>query len=117
VLKPALVLVVLCLAGCTRDLPSGLFDVPSLNLYLYSKDGTTNCTLERGSPQYEQLQNWANKNQSGWKSSPATYLPIKVVSAQNFSLDFLNTIAILNYSGGQFVHSVSAEEHRFLSCN
>ncbi|MDR2212524.1 MAG: hypothetical protein LBE21_02710 [Pseudomonadales bacterium] len=115
---PSLLFAALCLAGCDRDrdFPVERFDTASLTLSLYSIDGEVTCTLERNSPQYDQLRAWVIKNQQGWQFAPATYLPGKVVSGSGFRLNFLDTMAILDYSGGQFALPVEPDEYAFLSC-
>lgn len=118
-LKQAFLLfVALSLAGCTHEIPSDVFEAQILKLYVYSKDGgRVTCSLERSSLQYNQLQSWIKQNKEGWKKNPATYIPGKVISAGDFSLNFLNSIAIFNHSDGQYVRAVTPEEHSFLSCN
>ena len=112
-----LILSVLCLVSCTHELPLSVFEVQKLKLYVYSKDGGVTCSLERGSPQYERLRRWVEQNREGWKPSPATYIPGKVVSGDGFGLNFLNNFAVFNYAGGQYTHTAPPEEHQFLSCN
>ncbi|MDR2220782.1 MAG: hypothetical protein LBE24_09440, partial [Methylobacillus sp.] len=86
----------LCLAGCDSDFPVERLDMSNLTLYIYSADGGVTCTLERNSPQYDQLRAWVIKNQKGWKFAPATYFPGKIVSGSGFSLNFRNATAILD---------------------
>lgn len=39
------------------------------------------------------------------------------VSGSGFTLNFLGSFVVLNYSCGQFTHAVSATDYAFLTCS
>jgi hypothetical protein len=113
-----LVSAVIVVAACTQELPLRLALGEPLKLSYQEHDyaPATNCVIAPNSPQYQALEKWLSQNKSGWQTTPATYIPGKVVSGSGFTLNFLNSIVIANFSGGQYSHSTNPSEYRFLQC-
>jgi hypothetical protein len=111
-----LVVSAVVLGGCTRsihvDLPSG-----SLSLSFFV-NGTPikHCTISQDSEQYKTLSAWLAAHQDGWKSSVASYVPGVMVDGDGFSLNFLSSIAVLNYAGSQSTRQVLPSDYAFLGC-
>ena len=100
------------LGGCETSLD---WSLPNEALKLQWGDET--CSILPSSRQFKALSNWLAQNQTGWSSSPASYMPAVVVTGSNFSVNFLGSMVVVNYPGGQFTRKVSPNEYAFLTCN
>jgi hypothetical protein len=108
-IAPALLIAVL--AGCNDELA---WSLPNESLAL-QRQGRS-CTISPDSPQFKDLSVWISRNGTEWSSSPASYAPGIVVRGSNFTINFLDSVVIVNHPGGQFTHKVSPGEFSFLSC-
>src|SRR5262245_8417149 len=106
---PALLLVLL--SGCNDELA---WSLPNESLAL-QRQGRV-CTISPDSPEFKNLSAWVSRNRSEWSSSLASYAPGTVVRGSNFTINFLDAVAVVNHPGGQFTHKVSPSEFAFLSC-
>ena len=112
-----LVFCAVLVAGCTQDLSLTL--PPDAQLKLSSHvhgSPTETCSIAHGSPQYQALEKWLNQNRGGWQTTPATYVPGKVVSGPDFTLNFIGSLVIANFAGGQYSHSIVPTDYGFLQC-
>ena len=104
-------LLIALLAGCNDELS---WSLPNESLVLMGQGRS--CTIAPDSPQYKNLSTWVSRNRSEWSSSPASYAPGTVVRGSNFTINFLDSVVVVNHPGGQFTHKVSPIEFAFLSC-
>ena len=105
-------LLVAMLSGCQKTLD---WSLPNEALKL--ERGGQTCTISPSSAQFRDLSHWLAKNPSGWSSSPASYVPAVMLRGSNFSVNFVNSLVVVNYPGGQFTHEVSPSDYAFLTCN
>jgi hypothetical protein len=105
-------LLITLLAGCNDELA---WSLPNEALVLQGPGRS--CTISPDSPQYKNLSAWVSRNRSEWSSSPASYVPGIIVRGSNFTINFLDSVVVVNHAGGQFTHRVSPSEFAFLSCS
>jgi len=105
-------LLVPMLMGCQTSLDWSLPNEP-----LKLDRGGQTCTISPSSRQFKDLSDWLAKNRSGWSSSPASYVPAVMVRGSNFSMNFVNSLVVVNYQRGQFTHEVSPSDYAFLTCS
>ena len=109
------VVVALC-GGCARSIQFTLPDTP-LDLSLAVNGAAVKrCTIRQDSRQHKALSTWLGEHKNGWQGSVATYVPNVVVAGKDFNLNFLPSIAVLNYDDHQFTHQVSPSDFAFLVC-
>ena len=116
--RGAVVGVVSCalLAGCDKELSLALPAEP-VKLQRYEQGRPVEaCDISPDSPQFKSLAAWISNNKDGWSSSPASYVPGVLVSGRNFSVNFLSSLVVVNYPGGQLTRKASANEAAFLNC-
>ena len=114
---PIILIVTALLVGCSNKLSINLLPSETLNLStpMHGAEKST-CLIAPGTLQHKELENWLSENRGGWQSTPASYVPGTVVSGSNFSLNFVGSIAIVNYSGGQYSHPAKPADYEFLKC-
>jgi len=104
------------LAGCDKELEwSPPLEPVKLQRFDQGRP-VASCSLSPDSPQSKSLVAWVSRNKDGWSSSPASYVPRTIVTGGNFSIKFLDALAVVNYPGGQLTKKVAANEAAFLSC-
>lgn len=112
-----LALIWFSLPGCSRTVE---FTLPNDEILEVSTSAsgkfTKKCLLSEISGATARVDSWLLNHSGGWEPSPATYVPAVLIAGKTFSLNFLHESAIINYSGGQYVHSVSPIDYEFLSC-
>jgi hypothetical protein len=116
--RGAAVVVAMCalLAGCEKELSLALPAEPVM-LQRYERGRPVEaCEISPESPQFASLAAWISKNGDGWSSSPASYAPGVLVSGRNFSINFLSSLVVVNYPGGQLTRKASSNEAAFLNC-
>ena len=110
-----ILIVTVLLVACSHKLSLNLS--PSETFKLSTLSATTStCLIAPGSLQHKALENWLSENQNGWQSTPASYVPGTVVSGVGFTLNFVGSLAIANYSGGQYSRSTKPVDYEFLQC-
>jgi len=115
--------IIICstLVACRIDATALLSSEDNLALYIHS--GGTSVTkreIVKNSETYNELRDWLTKNEKGWSSSPATYVPSIEVRGKKFTLNFLQGSVILNFQDAngryhQYVKDVKLEEYQFLN--
>ena len=100
--------------GCTSSVDFSLPSDEALKLSIPSNQ--TSCQINPGTPLHNSLAAWLAASRHGWKRNPATYVPRVVVAGRNFSMNFMESSVILNYTGGQFTHHIPAAQYAFLVC-
>jgi hypothetical protein len=110
------VLICTLLAGCEKELGLSLPAEP-LKLQRYEQGRpVASCTITPDSPQFKSLAAWVSRNKEGWSSSPASYAPGTIINGSHFSINFLSSLVVVNYPGGQLTRKASANESSFLTC-
>jgi hypothetical protein len=66
--------------------------------------------LPAGSEGADQIAHWLESNRLGWTSTPATYVPQRLVRGDSFSLNFGEKHCVLNYGGRQLYKSGDMSE-------
>ena len=106
----------LALSGCTQSIHFILPPGPLRLSFTVNGVASRSCSISQDSKQYKALSIWLSEHQGGWQGSLVTYVPSVVVTGNGFSLNFLNSAAVLNYAGNQFTHQVSPSDYAFLVC-
>ena len=74
--------------------------------------------IKKDSVYYVKLERLIKNNLKGWHYTPATYISGIVVAGKEFTLNFLNGTAIINYKDGdeykQYYKKIEFEEYKFL---
>ena len=107
------------LIGCRIDATALLSSEDKLFLNIHSATTSVTKEITTDSQTYIELRNWLIKNEDGWSSSPATYVPSVEVRGKRFTLNFLSNIAVLNFQAEngkyhQYVKDITPEEYHFL---
>ena len=105
-------LLAVMLSGCQKSLD---WSLPNESLKM--ERGGQTCTISPSSTQFKELSDWLAGNRGGWSSSPASYVPNVMLRGSNFSVNFVNSLVVVNYRGGQFTHDISPSDYAFLACN
>lgn len=104
-------------ASCTQELILKLPSDEALKLSIYINDASvSNCAITPGSSRHQALEKWLMNNRGGWKSTPVSYLPGTLVSGPGFTLNFLGSVVIANFAGGQYYRQAALAEVEFLTC-
>ncbi|MBD8872230.1 hypothetical protein [Rhodanobacter sp. DHB23] len=111
-----LVVLALALSGCTRSIHFTLPSGPLSLSFTVNGASTKRCAINQDSEQYKTLSTWLMTHQDGWQSSIVTYVPSLVVTGDGFNLNFLHSVAVLNYAGSQFTQQVSPSDYAYLVC-
>ncbi len=114
--------IIICatLVACRIDATALLSSEDNLTLYIHT-GGTsvTKIDIAKDSQMYNELRDWIVKNEKGWSTSPATYVPSIEVRGRKFTLNFLHESVILNFQDAngnyhQYVKDIKPEEYQFL---
>ena len=115
---PAVILISVALVtGCSHELNLQLPAGEPLRLSIHAHGSPlATCSLVPGSPKYHILEKWLSKNRKGWQITPATYVPRTVISGPGFTINFIESLAIVNYAEGQYSHAITSLDYEFLQC-
>lgn len=118
-LSASLLFICAVLIACRIDATAILRSEESLTLHVHSVESVITTDIPKGSQLYNEFRDWLIKNEEGWTTSPASYVPAIEIKGKKFSINFLGTSAILNFqdSNGsyhQYVKDAKPEEYQFL---
>ncbi len=107
------------LLGCRVDATALLSSEDKLFLNIHNATKSVIKEITTDSQTYVELRNWLVKNEAGWSTSPASYVPSVEVRGKRFTINFLNKIAVLNFQDEngkyhQYVKDITPEEYQFL---
>jgi len=112
-----LIVAALALIGCAKPLGLVLPKDKPLTLEIYSRGASfQSCTIAPGSPQFKQLEELLAGSPDDWAPTPVTFVPSVLVTGPNFSINFLQDFAVVNYADGQFKHHMPKSAYAFLGC-
>ena len=113
------IVAVLALASCSRTLALRIPADTPLELKTFVATGVDarprTRTLQPKAPDYQRLQEWLGRNQSGWSQSFST-TPGQgvIVHAPGITLHFLADTVFASTDQGQFQKQVRHEDYAFL---
>ena len=110
----------LILTGCRIDATWLLETEETLMIETYQSNGKSPAIeIRKGDEKFSQLKRWLEQNEKGWNPSPATYMPGTEVRGKKFVLNFLHSVAVLNFKSpdgkyNQYVKGIKEAEYQFL---
>ena len=108
------------LSACDRTVTFQMPVNENLDLSIHRYDSTESfvetCEIAAGSSEMARVAEWLDRNRAGWEPSPVTYAPSVFIRGTDFSLNFLDEWAILNYDEGQFVRAIDPVVYVGLEC-
>ncbi|MEJ0006252.1 MAG: hypothetical protein WDM77_07670 [Steroidobacteraceae bacterium] len=106
----------LAIAGCSRSI-SIVLPAHSLTVLVYSQGKVAQrCAIVPGSEKFKSLSQLMQQNAAGWHSRSANYVPSIVVIGPDVNLYFMDDSMVVNYSGGEYSRTISADAYKFLEC-
>lgn len=103
--------------GLNKEIAFELPPKEKLNVIVYDNGHVAaECKIEPGQEIQRKLDQWLKNNTKNWKATSATYAPSVLVSGQSFSITFIKSGGVINFSAGQYVHKIESSEYQFLNC-
>ena len=114
-LRLCLSVLVLLIAGCSREVDFSSIGTQPLTITRYLKGrASEEVRVLPRSKVHDGLVAWAVEHKKGWKRSYVSYAPGILVKGTNFSLNVLPSSVVLNFGGKQYVRDGGAGEFGFL---
>ena len=112
-MRNIIIIAAIVLASCSSKnhfkLPSG-----ELELSIMGDSGiTSTCIISANSDTFIKIQSWLTNNQSDWHKSPASYLPKKIITGNDFKAQILKNSIVIN---DLWVHAINDSFYGSITC-